>query len=114
MMLPKSCASLCQKTIDIEPKHFNSMMSILEEFLPKDVSVSIFGSRINGTAKKFSDVDLCLKGDNAVSNEIISHLKEAFSLSDLPYGIDIVVYSKCTDAFRAIIDANSVKIYPGD
>ncbi|MDR1233193.1 MAG: nucleotidyltransferase domain-containing protein [Puniceicoccales bacterium] len=100
--------------INIEPKHFSGIVSILEEFLPKDVSVFIFGSRINGTAKKFSDVDLCLKSDDAISNEIISHLEEAFSLSDLPYGIDIVVYSKCTDAFRAIIDANNVKIYPED
>ncbi|MDR2603169.1 MAG: nucleotidyltransferase domain-containing protein [Puniceicoccales bacterium] len=100
--------------INIEPKHFSGIVSILEEFLPKNVSVSIFGSRINGRARRFSDVDLCLKSDDTISNEIISHLKEAFSLSDLPYGVDIVVYSKCTDAFRAIIDANSIEIYPKD
>jgi predicted nucleotidyltransferase len=79
MTLHKPCASLCQKMITIEPKPFSDMLSILEAFLPKDVSVFIFGSRINGTARRFSDVDLCLRSDDTISSEIISHLKEAFS-----------------------------------
>jgi hypothetical protein len=42
----------------------------------------------------------------------MAHLREALSESDLPWAVDIVEWGRCSDAFRAIIQAQYQIIRP--
>ena len=45
--------------IDLEPQHLQVVQHILSEHVP-ECEVRVFGSRANGTARRFSDLDLAL------------------------------------------------------
>ncbi len=52
--------------------------------------VIIFGSRINGCARKYSDVDITLFRERPMSFKVDANLAEAFDDSSSPYTVDIV------------------------
>lgn len=90
--------------LDIEPKHLNTIKHILTEHV-SDCEVRIFGSRVAGTAKEHSDVDLAVIGKTKLPRRTKTLLKEAFEESDLPFRVDIVDYNAISDSFRKIIDS---------
>ncbi|CAG8821255.1 1131_t:CDS:2 [Gigaspora margarita] len=47
-----------------------------------------YGSRVKGTARKFSDLDLCYQEN--IPENILSHLREDFEESNLPFKVDLV------------------------
>lgn len=69
----------------------------------------LFGSRVTGRARRFSDLDLAILGDG-LDWATASRLAEVFSESDLPIRVDIVDYAVASPAFRAIIDRDGVPI----
>ena len=56
--------------------------------------VFAFGSRVNGHPKKFSDLDLMIKDRDSFSSEKLATLAEEFSLSDLPFKVDLLLWSE--------------------
>ena len=71
----------------------------------------IFGSRVNGTAKKFSDIDLCIDWVNSPPEAGgIASLREDFDESSIPYIVDVVDYLKVSADFRQVIDANKLAL----
>ncbi len=63
--------------IDIKEEHFKIIQAILNQYVPK-CEVRVFGSRIKGNAKKFSDLDLALVGEKTLDWKLIAEIKEAF------------------------------------
>ena len=91
------------KKVDLTKEEFCIIKDIL-----KDISeVYLFGSRVTGKSKKFSDLDVCLKKD--ISDYDYEILKEKFENSDLPFKIDLVEYKRASDSFKKIIDSESIK-----
>jgi type I restriction enzyme S subunit len=88
--------------IDIRPDHYSIIQKILREHLPHQ-KIMVFGSRAKGTSTLTSDLDLCLMGEEKLSFERLAALQDAFSLSLLPYKVDIVEWSKLTPEFKALI-----------
>jgi uncharacterized protein len=74
--------------------------------------VFAFGSRVNGHPKKFSDLDLMIKDGNSFSSEKLAILAEEFSLSDLPFKVDLVLWSEISDDFKKIIQDQSLLLFP--
>lgn len=70
--------------------------------------VYVYGSRATQTARKFSDLDLCLVGDKLNFLQLAS-LKEAFSESDLPYFVDVVDANRVSGAFYDRISKDFVE-----
>jgi uncharacterized protein len=91
--------------IDIEKKDFDEIKRILKEHVP-DCDVRVFGSRIEGKAKKFSDIDLALVGKEKLDWRKIELLKDAFSASDIPIIVDIVDWNAISNEFKKIIENN--------
>jgi predicted nucleotidyltransferase len=54
----------------------------------------VFGSRARDDFKKYSDLDLWLEAQPAISDSELSTLKEAFTNSDLAIEVDIVTPEK--------------------
>lgn len=82
---------------------------ILTRQLPLSCEVLVFGSRFNGSPKRFSDLDLCLKDAAAVDVRLIGNLREAFDNSALPFKVDLVDYWRVSGEFRQVIDQTASK-----
>ncbi len=63
----------------------------------------MFGSRIKGTAKHYSDLDLVLLTEAPLTIRQQRELEEAFSDSDLPFKVDLIDWVSCCDNFKQII-----------
>ncbi len=90
---------------DIDEKHLQTLKRILAEHLD-DCEVRAFGSRVTGSAKKHSDLDLAVICQTKLSRRTKTLIREAFEESDLPFRVDVVDYNTASDSFRAIIDAD--------
>ena len=89
--------------IDVEEKYIAEIRRIINEHVP-ECEVRAFGSRVDGTAKKFSDLDLALIGPEKLYWRIIPRLKDAFAASNLPMTVDIIDYNAVSKEFQAVID----------
>lgn len=75
--------------------------------LPK-AKVFAFGSRVKGTARKYSDLDLALDADHSIDLSIITKIKHALSETNIPIMIDIVDYHSINSDFKSLIDKEKV------
>lgn len=67
-----------------------------------------FGSRVKGTHKEYSDLDLCYQAE--IPDSVIAELLDEFEQSDLPFKIDIVAWKRCSSEFQQIITEDLVPI----
>ena len=91
--------------IDVEEKYLAEIRRILGEHVP-DCEVRVFGSRIEGKARDFSDLDLVLVGSEKLNWRRIELLKDAFASSNMPMTIDVLDWHAISNEFRAIIEDN--------
>ncbi len=89
--------------IDLADEHLAAVKEILAERMP-EVEVRVFGSRIAGTAERFSDLDLVLVGDGRLDADGTEDLKDAFAESDLPFRVDVLDWHLLSENFRRLID----------
>jgi len=97
------------RMIDVRPEDLEKVLAILDRHLPGR-EVRAFGSRVTGKAKKFSDLDLAVMGEEPLSASVMADVQEAFRESDLPFKADVVVWAATTDAFRRIIEQEFVVV----
>ena len=96
-------------TIDLDPPHLAQVVAILKQHVP-GVEVWAFGSRVTGTARRFSDLDLEIRADAALAPATLEGLRDAFSMSDLPFLVDLVDWHELPKPFRAIVENANVSI----
>jgi len=90
--------------MDISADHLAVVAKILTEYVP-GMEVWAFGSRINGTPKKHSDLDLAVISSQPLKTSLLGNLKEAFMESDLPFKVDVVDWAATSMEFKKIIEA---------
>ena len=84
--------------------------------LATDCEVLAFGSRVSGTNRETSDLDLAfaLPGGARLPLSRLGDIKYAFSESDIIFRVDVLDYNGVEPRFREIIDRGRRKIYgPG-
>lgn len=91
--------------INVSRKHLETIKRILAEYAG-DCEARAFGSRVMGTAKDHSDLDVAVVARNKIKRRTKMLLREAFEESDLPFRVDVIDYHAVSNEFRAIIDAN--------
>ncbi|MGA2350287.1 MAG: nucleotidyltransferase domain-containing protein [Terracidiphilus sp.] len=94
-------------TIDIRSAEWEIVSSILERHVPC-LEVWAFGSRVKGTAKPFSDLDLAILGSQPLTLSTLAELADDFSESDLPFKVDIVDWATTSERFRKVIEEERV------
>lgn len=92
--------------IDVATEQQQIISTLLKLDVP-DVSVWAYGSRINGSARSSSDLDMVVftKPEQWLS---VSNLREAFGDSDLPFRVDLFIWAEVPEQFHAKIKANYV------
>jgi len=81
--------------LNITPEHLVIIQKILSHY---PIQAMAFGSRVKGTNRKYSDLDLCLL--NTVPMSTVSFLREEFEESNLPFEVDIICWELITEDFR--------------
>jgi len=89
--------------IDIRDDHLEIIKAILKRHVP-DAEVRVFGSRVTGTAKDHSDLDLAVVSDGPLDFRTKALLEEAFEESDLPFRVDVVDSAAVSENFRRVIE----------
>ena len=89
--------------LDLSPQQLAEVRRILRLYLP-DRTVRAFGSRVQGNAKPFSDLDLAVMGETPLDFRQVSALKDAFADSNLSFRVDVVDWATTSEAFREIIE----------
>lgn len=93
--------------IDLPDEHLALVARLLAEHVP-GCEVRVFGSRVDGTAKRFSDLDLTVAGECGPGEAALERLREAFEESDLPIRVDVVDWRAAGPVIRAAVERRSV------
>jgi predicted nucleotidyltransferase len=79
------------------------VLDILQRHVPH-CEVRVFGSRLKGGAKQYSDLDLAVCGQTKLPRAVIDDMRYDFQLSPLPFRLDVMDYYALSPEFRAIVD----------
>ena len=90
--------------IDLETRHLATVQTLLAHHVP-ECEVRAFGSRVKGTAKPYSDLDLVVLGPAPLAGNRLAALREALTDSDLPIRVDVLDWHGIAETFRQIIAA---------
>lgn len=82
-------------------------LKIVEKILKKHLhgkrgKVVLFGSQSTGKAKRYSDLDIGIVGEDSVPLETIQYIQEDLEESNVPYMVDIVDMKHTSQYFRDI------------
>ncbi len=91
--------------LQIEPRHLKIVKDILSKY---PIDVRAFGSRVKGTARPLSDLDLVIM--KPIEKVDLELLREAFEMSDLPFKIDVISWNEIDERFRTHIKPDLTKI----
>jgi len=91
--------------VSVSVNEWAIIQGILEAHIPER-EVWAFGSRVKGHVKAYSDLDIAVMGESPLSTGTVADLKQAFSDSDLPFKVDLALWSDTSENFRQLI-ANS-------
>ncbi|MBX3617154.1 nucleotidyltransferase family protein [Nitrosomonas sp.] len=86
------------QALDVTPDQRRILLDLLNDYLP-DVTVWAYGSRIKGTARPQSDLDLAVFA-SAEHKRSVAALKEALEESQLPFRVDLFVWDEIPAQFR--------------
>jgi type I restriction enzyme S subunit len=89
--------------IDLAPHHLETVRQILKDHVP-ECEVRAFGSRVDWTAKDYSDLDLAVVGSGTLKTGVLGRLKEAFEESDLPFRVDVLDWHATSPSFQKVIE----------
>ena len=85
--------------IEIDPESLEYIQGVLKQHLPSNCQVFAYGSRVKGTSKKFSDLDLVFKSATPVSFSLIAKIHTKFEQSNLPFRVSLIDYYKTDPIF---------------
>ena len=88
--------------IDLSEKDFILLKDIFAEYLP-EAEVRVYGSRYNGNAKSYSDLDLAIVENKKISSKRLSDLIDALQESNLSIRVDVVDWNVISEEMKAVI-----------
>ncbi|KAF3978457.1 MAG: nucleotidyltransferase domain-containing protein [Methylococcales symbiont of Iophon sp. n. MRB-2018] len=95
--------------LDLKPVELKQVEEILRQCIPEK-KVYAFGSRTNGTAKPYSDLDLAIITKPELSLKQSAILTEKFEESDLPFRVDILDWATTSAKFKQSVKSSLIAI----
>src|SRR5436305_13932109 len=90
--------------LQLEEKHWNIIRKALSKY---PYQFYAYGSRVKGTAKKYSDLDLCYYD---VPDLVVGDIREELENSDLPFFVELVNWKNMRPAFQKVIEKDLILI----
>lgn len=97
--------------LELEPRYLAMVRNILRHRLP-EAKAWAFGSRVQGTARKFSDLDIALEAPTLIDSRTLALLRDDLVESDLPIAVDVLDLKAISQEFRAAVERTRVPIMP--
>ena len=88
--------------VQLSSQQLETVKDILQQVLP-GCRCMVFGSRVKGNAKKYSELDLAIDIGESISLHQLATLNDFFDESELPFTVDVVDWYRIDDDFRAHI-----------
>ena len=96
--------------LDLSADHKQLVLNILRADLPPAAKAWVFGSRVTGRSRRYSDLDLAIDAGRRLTLDEMARLSEAFSDSDLPYRVDLIDWQNIDDVWRQAIAGERVAL----
>lgn len=94
--------------LQLAPAQAQQLLSLLTAHVPH-MKVWAFGSRVKGTARPNSDLDLVFFAEEA-DKPLLGNLREALEESLLPCAVDMLVWNDISAAFQAHIQSQFIEL----
>lgn len=94
--------------LDITPGQRALLIQLLQQFLP-GVCVWAFGSRVKGSARSTSDLDLVVFAEPSQRPQVFA-LREALEESNLPFRVDLLIWDEIPDNFKTNIQNQFIEL----
>ena len=92
--------------VQLENRHLKILQQILSKYPYKFYA---YGSWVKGTARKFSDLDLCYQEE--IPWEVICQIKEDLEESDLSFFVDLVSWKRMSPNFQELIKKDLTPLF---
>lgn len=90
----------------LKERYYDELKALYFLF-PNIDEIIIFGSRVRGDYREYSDIDIAIKGE--LTKLEIAMIREHLEESKIPYVTDVVEYEKIVDkAFKDEIDREGI------
>jgi predicted nucleotidyltransferase len=97
--------------IDLTPKQLDILRDLLASRVP-DREVRAFGSRVSGQARRLSDLDLVVMGEEPVPELVLANLRADLEDSDLPFRVDLLELRDLPATWIERFREQSAQVYP--
>lgn len=101
--------TLCAK-IAIEARHLAWLLETIEQHIPAAI-VWAFGSRVDGTHRPASDLDLAVHCDQETARKDLPKLNEALIESDLPFKVQLLDFNRLPEYMQDAIKEKYTVLY---
>ncbi|MFA7626805.1 MAG: nucleotidyltransferase domain-containing protein [Candidatus Kapaibacterium sp.] len=82
-------------------KDLNIAKEIVLKFIDKDITtVFLFGSRVDNTFRKNSDIDIGFISENCIDLLTFNDIRDALENSGIPYHFDLVDFNNAKTEFK--------------
>jgi uncharacterized protein len=95
--------------LQLEPSQRQAVQTILAQLVPH-AQVFAFGSRVSGSPRKYSDLNLAIVMPQPLSLRNLSQLKASFEDSDIPICIDLVDWQQADPSFKSAVTAQGMVV----
>lgn len=99
------------QSLDLTPAQRETLQSIVEKHLP-NATVWAYGSRVKGTSRPTSDLDLVVFTPPDRARDV-SQLREALEESSFPFRVDLFVWDDIPESFRPTIEQDHITLLEG-
>ncbi|MBI4128211.1 MAG: nucleotidyltransferase domain-containing protein [Parcubacteria group bacterium] len=86
----------------VDPAQKALVVSTIRKLFP-DARILAFGSRINGTPRRYSDLDIAIDCGAPAELSKWSEIEEIFAESDLPFKVDLSDCQRVSREFQDLI-----------
>lgn len=94
------------KAVDLSPNQRLLLRQVLNSVLPQ-ARVLVFGSRVTGRARPYSDLDLLVLDPPRLSWQQRADLEDALEASELPFRTDVVEADSLSTDLRSRIESEA-------
>lgn len=84
--------------LHLKANHYQIVQQILSRY---PYQFYAYGSRVKGTARKLSDLDICYQDE--LTDATAFQIEEEFKESDLPFAVELVAWKDMKPSFQAMI-----------
>ena len=93
--------------LDLSHKQLVIVLELLQKNLPNHQAWA-FGSGATSSARKYSDLDIAVSHNQALSFQQLCQLSNAFEQSDLDICVDIVDWPQASQEFRCSMERSGM------